>query len=77
MAKLVIIRSLTISPRKRASLRTIRRDAERGQQVCKDALDVLRGTKADTGTVLDALKDLPPEQQVVAAYREAQKRQAP
>lgn len=59
------------------SARSVRRDAERGQQVCKEAIDILKGTKADTGTVLDALKDLPPEQQVLAAYREVQKRQEP
>ena len=59
------------------SARAIRRDAERGQQVCKEALDILKGTKADTGTVLDALKDMDPAAQVVAAYREVQKRQEP
>lgn len=31
------------------SARAIRRDAERGQQVCQEALDILKGTKADTG----------------------------
>ncbi|MFV0410614.1 MAG: ParB/RepB/Spo0J family partition protein [Paracoccus sp. (in: a-proteobacteria)] len=59
------------------SARSVREDAERGSKVCKEALDILKGTKADTGTVLDALKDLPPEQQVVAAYQEVQKRQQP
>lgn len=59
------------------SKRAVARDAERGTKVCKEALDILKGTKADTGTVLDALKDLPPEQQVLAAYREVQKRQEP
>lgn len=59
------------------SERAIQRDAERGTKVCKEALDILKGTKADTGTVLDALKDLPPEQQVLSAYREVQKRQEP
>ena len=59
------------------SARAIRRDAERGQQVCKEALDILKGTKADTGTVLDALKDLAPAAQVLAAAREVQKRQEP
>lgn len=59
------------------SARAIRRDAERGQQVCQEALDILKGTKADTGVVLDAIKDLDPAAQVVAAYREVQKRQEP
>lgn len=57
--------------------RTIQLDAERGSKVCKEALDVLKGTKADTGTVLDMLKDMEPAAQVVAAYREVQKRQEP
>ncbi|WP_423208743.1 hypothetical protein [Paracoccus yeei] len=59
------------------SARAVRRDAERGQQVCQEALDILKGTKADTGTVLDALKDMDPAAQVVAAYREVQKRRRP
>lgn len=59
------------------SERKVQLDAERGSKVCQEAIDILKGTKADTGTVLDALKDLPPEQQVLAAYREVQKRQEP
>lgn len=59
------------------SKRTVQLDAERGTKVCKEALDILKGTKADTGTVLDAIKDLDPAAQVVAAYREVQKRQEP
>lgn len=57
------------------SARAIRRDAERGQQVCQEALDILKGTKADTGVVLDMLKDLDPETQIEAAKAEVQKRQ--
>ena len=56
------------------SARSIRRDAERGQQVCDEALDIIRGTKADTGTVLDRLKDLTPDQQVIAARDEVSRR---
>ena len=59
------------------SARAIRLDAERGSKVCQEALDVLKGTKADTGVVLDMLKDMEPAAQVVAAYREVQKRQEP
>ena len=59
------------------SERSVREDAERGAKVCQEALDILKGTKADTGTVLDAIKDLDPAAQVVAAYREVQKRQEP
>lgn len=58
------------------SARAIRRDAERGQQICKEALDILKGTKADTGIVLDVLKDLSPEQQVEAAQDEVNRRAA-
>lgn len=49
--------------------RTIQLDAERGSKVCQEALDILKGTKADTGVVLDAIKDLDPAAQVVAACR--------
>jgi len=59
------------------SARTVRQDAERGTKVCKEAMDILKGTKADTGVVLDMLKDMEPAAQVVAAYREVQKRQEP
>lgn len=59
------------------SARAVSRDAERGTKVCKEALDVLKGTKADTGVVLDMLKEMEPAAQVVAAYREVQKRQEP
>ena len=56
------------------SARAIRRDAERGQQVCQEALDILKGTKADTGVVLDRLKDLTPDQQIIAAKDEVNRR---
>lgn len=59
------------------SVRAVRLDAERGSKVCQEALDVLKGTKADTGVVLDMLKDMDPAAQVVAAYREVQKRHEP
>ena len=59
------------------SKRTIQLDAERGAKVCQEALEVLRGTKADTGVVLDMLKEMEPAAQVVAAYREVQKRKEP
>lgn len=59
------------------SKRTVQLDAERGTKVCKEALDILKGTKADTGVVLDMLKDLDPETQIEAAKAEVQKRQKP
>lgn len=52
------------------SERKVQRAAERGEKVCPAALDILRGTKADTGVVLDRLKELTPEQQVLAAKDE-------
>lgn len=58
------------------SERKVQRDAERGEKVCKEALDILKGTKADTGTVLDRLKDLTPGQQVIAAQDEVNRRAA-
>lgn len=39
--------------------RSIRRDAERGEKICKAALDKLRGTRLDNGVALDRLKALP------------------
>lgn len=59
------------------SERSVREDAERGAKVCQEALDILKGTKADTGVVLDMLKDLDPETQIEAAKAEVQKRQKP
>lgn len=56
---------------------TINRAIARAENVCQEARDIVRGTNADTGTVLDRLKDLPPEQQIEAAAQEIQKRQQP
>lgn len=50
--------------------RTVRRDAERGEKVIDEVLDMIRGTKLDTGTYLDRLKRLPPNDQVHAAKRD-------
>lgn len=46
--------------------RTVRRDAERGEKVCDEALNLVRGTRFDTGAYLDRLKSLTPEEQVRA-----------
>ncbi|MFG1276572.1 ParB N-terminal domain-containing protein [Xanthobacter autotrophicus] len=43
--------------------RTIRRDVARGEKVCAIALELVQGTKLDTGAYLDALKKLSPEEQ--------------
>ena len=53
-----------------ADARTVRRDAERGEKVIDEVLDMIRGTKLDTGTYLDKIKRLPPNEQVTAAKRD-------
>jgi ParB-like chromosome segregation protein Spo0J len=50
--------------------RTIQRDAERGEKVIDEALDMIRGTALDTGTYLDKLKRMTPNDQVSAARRD-------
>ncbi|NTA10832.1 ParB N-terminal domain-containing protein [Agrobacterium tumefaciens] len=47
------------------SERSIQRDAERGEKVCERALRMLSGTPLNTGTTLDRLKRLSPEEQIV------------
>lgn len=44
--------------------RTVRRDAERGEKIDSKALEMVRGTKHDTGVYLDALKKLPVTEQL-------------
>ncbi|MCO5083879.1 MAG: hypothetical protein M9955_19755 [Rhizobiaceae bacterium] len=48
-------------------VRTVRRDAERGEKVIEEVIDLIRGTKLDTGTYLDKIKNLTPNEQVSAA----------
>lgn len=50
--------------------RSVRRDAERGEKVIDEVLDMIRGTSLDTGSYLDRLKRLPPNEQVAAAKRD-------
>lgn len=52
------------------SERAVRRDAERGEKVIDEVVDLIRGTKLDTGTYLDKLKGLRPNDQVAAAKRD-------
>jgi ParB-like chromosome segregation protein Spo0J len=49
--------------------RTIRLDAERGEKVAEDALNLIRGTALDTGTYLDKLKRIDPTEQVETVQR--------
>jgi ParB-like chromosome segregation protein Spo0J len=45
------------------SERAVRLDAERGARIAGEVLQDVAGTPLDTGQILDALKDLPPEKQ--------------
>lgn len=50
--------------------RTVRRDAERGEKVIDEALNMIRGTHLDTGAYLDKLKRLTPNDQITAVERD-------
>jgi ParB/RepB/Spo0J family partition protein len=50
--------------------RSVRRDAERGEKVIPEVIDLIRGTKLDTGVYLDKVKKLSPNEQVQAAKRD-------
>lgn len=47
--------------------RTVQRDAERGNKVIGEVMDLIRGTALDTGSYLDKIKKLPPNDQVATA----------
>lgn len=49
--------------------RTVQRDAERGEKVTDEALNLVRGTALDTGTYLDKLKRIDPSEQVETVQR--------
>ncbi|MEW9808577.1 ParB/RepB/Spo0J family partition protein [Mesorhizobium marinum] len=50
--------------------RTVRRDAERGEKVIPEVIDMIRGTELDTGVFLDEIKKYPPNDQFAVASRE-------
>lgn len=52
------------------SERVVQRDAERGTKVIGEVIDMITGTKLDTGAYLDKLKRLSPNDQVMAARRD-------
>ncbi|PWE52763.1 hypothetical protein DEM27_28575 [Metarhizobium album] len=52
------------------SQRTVQRDAERGQKVIPEVLNLVAGSKLDNGAYLDKLKRLPPNEQMTAAKRD-------
>ena len=49
--------------------RTVRRDAERGEKVCDEALSLVKGTDLDTGAYLDKLKKVEGADEQVATVR--------
>lgn len=51
------------------SERAVQLDAERGEKVIEDALNLIRGTALDTGTYLDKLKRIDPTEQVETVQR--------
>lgn len=50
--------------------RTVQRDAERGEKILPEVLDMIRGTPFDTGTYMDKLKGLPGSEQYTAVKRD-------
>jgi ParB-like chromosome segregation protein Spo0J len=50
--------------------RTVQREAERGEKVIPEVINLITGTKLDTGAYLDKLKRLPPNEQMTAAKRD-------
>lgn len=52
------------------SERKVQRDAERGEKVIDEVVNLIRGTKLDTGAYLDKIKGLSPNDQVQAARRD-------
>lgn len=53
-----------------SSERVVQRDAERGQKILPEVMDLIAGTKLDTGTYLDKLKAMPGSEQFRAAQRD-------
>lgn len=50
--------------------RTVRRDAERGEKVIPEALELIRDTALDKGSYLDRIKRLSPSEQMHAVKRD-------
>jgi uncharacterized ParB-like nuclease family protein len=50
--------------------RSVRRDAERGEKVADEAVDLIRGTRLDRGAYLDRIKHLPTQEQVDTVKRD-------
>jgi ParB-like chromosome segregation protein Spo0J len=52
------------------SERVVQRNAERGEKVIGEVLDLIKGTSLDSGSYLDKIKKLPPNEQMKAATRD-------
>lgn len=52
------------------SERVVQLHAERGAKVIDEVVGLIRGTKLDTGSYLDKIKNLPPNEQYTAAKRD-------
>lgn len=52
------------------SERLVQLNAERGQKILPEVMDLISGTKLDTGTYLDKLKSMPGSEQFRAAQRD-------
>jgi ParB-like chromosome segregation protein Spo0J len=53
-----------------SSERLVQLNAERGEKVIPEVMEMIRGTKLDTGTYLDKIKKYPPNDQFAAAKRD-------
>ncbi|MBA3520110.1 MAG: ParB N-terminal domain-containing protein [Rhizobiales bacterium] len=52
------------------SERSVQRDAERGEKIIPEAMQLVKGTELESGAYLDRLKGLSPNDQVAAAKRD-------
>jgi hypothetical protein len=52
------------------SERTVQRNVERGEKIIDAVVDLVRGTRLDTGTYLDELRKLSPNDQITAVRRD-------
>lgn len=52
------------------SERTVRLDAERGEKILPEVMDMLQGTPLETGAYMDKIKNLPGSEQFTAAKRD-------
>lgn len=53
-----------------ADARTVRRDAERGEKILPEVLEMIRGTPLDTGVFMEKIKNMPGSDQYRVAERD-------